>query len=176
MKQLLAALAITGWVTAASATPINLEAALDGAQASPPSASSATGTATFVFDDATNLLSWNIRLQDMLAPVIAAHFHGPAVPGMSGGVQLSIVPTAPELIGSATISNSQAAELLAGLWYIDVHSLIYIPLRTPLYVPREIRGQITRLPDPPSPAPAPATLALFGLGLAGLLARRRIKV
>jgi hypothetical protein len=173
MKRLLAVLAFTGWVAAATATPINLEATLNGAQATSPG--SGTGMATMVFDDATNLLSWNIRLENLLAPVIAAHFHGPAVAGMNAGVQLAISLTGPELIGNATISDPQAADLLAGLWYVDVHSVIFIPTRTPLYVPRDIQGQVIRLPDPPRPTPVPATLALFSLGLAGLLARRKIK-
>ncbi len=60
-------------------------------------------------------------------------------------------------IGSAVITASQVTDLLAGLWYINVH--------TGLNLPGEIRGQVS--------VSEPGSFALLGLGLFGLAFFRR---
>ncbi len=144
---------------AVEATTFSLGASLDGAQEVPPNASPGTGDATMTYDDVTNLLSWDILFQDLLAGTTAAHFHGPAAPGVNAGVQVPIPlggdfgQTAGELIGSAVISDLQEGQLLAGLWYINIH--------TQVFPGGEIRGQVG--------VPEPGTLALLALGSAAML-------
>ena len=90
------------------------------------------------------------------------HFHGPASPGATNGVQLNIGDisglTSPS-IGSAVISETFKDELLAGDWYINIH--------TDANGPGEIRGQVV-------PEPSAAILALLGiLALSGMNSRRQ---
>ena len=82
------------------------------------------------------------------------HFHGPALPNQNAGVQVTIDgsgPSSPE-IGSALISLSQLADIIAGFWYVNLH--------TTTFGGGEIRGQVVVVPAAP---------ALGGVGLAALV-------
>ena len=155
----IAALAIAGWTGSAQAGLIELKATMDGAQADGGlgTGSPGTGTALVIFDDVTNEFSWDISWSGLQAPVTVAHFHGPAGPGVNAGIQVDFLTISPgnPSVGSTTITDGQAADLLAGLWYVNIHSQ--------LFPGGEIRGQVNRVP-------LPSTLALFALGL---LAMRR---
>jgi hypothetical protein len=89
------------------------------------------------------------------------HFHGPALPGENANVALDFPPFAPGTSGSsnssATLSETHAAELLAGLWYINIHSATFLN--------GEIRGQVL--------VPEPAVGALLAASLLALAVRRR---
>ena len=154
----------TSLILAASAQAviIDLEATLDGAQANAGAGtlSPATGSATLTLDDASNFLKWEISWSGLLGTETVAHFHGPAGPGSNAGVQEEIAITNPS-IGDMTIKPDQAKDLLAGLWYINIHST-----RDP---GGEIRGQVVRVRTPDSGA----TAVLLCLGLVGLAALRR---
>jgi hypothetical protein len=148
--------------TQASALLINLGANINGAQEVPVVVTPATGAATITFDTVTNQLSWTIYYEDLTGTSTDAHFHGPALPGVSAGVQVPIPHTdglkSDTLIGSAILTATQETQLLAGLWYINIHST---------FRPGgEIRGQVV---------PEPTTLLLLGGGVA-LLAARRTRV
>lgn len=162
MKKLIFVLASLMLAASAHAVIINLEASLDGAQEVPASGSTATGSAAITLNDVSKLLSWNISWSGLSGPATAMHFHGPAAPGSNAGVQVNIGAIsglASPSNGSATISAAQATDLLAGLWYINIH--------TAASPGGEIRGQVVRTPD------SGATAALLCLGLFGLAALRR---
>ena len=116
-----------------------------------------------MLDDVTNLFSWDISWSGLSAPASAMHFHGPAPAGSNAGVQLNIGAisglTSPS-IGSSTITGDQASDLLAGLWYINIH--------TSTYAGGEIRGQVQVVP-------IPAAVWLFASGLFGLIGVARRK-
>ena len=147
----------------ANAAIINLEASIDASQVVGGSASLATGFGSMTLDDVTNSLNWNISWSNLSGSATAMHFHGPATPGTNAGVEINIGTisglTSPS-IGGTTISSSQANDLLAGLWYINIH--------TAAYPAGEIRGQVNVVP-------VPAAAWLFGSGLLGLVGISRRK-
>ncbi|MBT8132317.1 MAG: VPLPA-CTERM sorting domain-containing protein [Gammaproteobacteria bacterium] len=145
----------------AQAATFNLTAFLDGAQANAGggTGSSATGSASMTYDNVSGLFSWNISWTTLDGNVTVAHFHGPAQPGQNAGVQVVIDELNSPSSGSAMISAAQGGDLLAGLWYINIHS--------DLHPGGEIRGQVTVVP-----VPAAIWMMLSGLGALGLWRRR----
>jgi hypothetical protein len=114
-----------------------MKATLDGKSEVPPNASAGTGTADIDYDAATKKLSWKLTYSGLSGPATAAHFHGPAEPGKNGGVALAIPGAAASPAeGSATLTDAQAADLMAGRYYVNVH--------TAANPAGEIRGQVTK--------------------------------
>ena len=181
----------------AAAAPIFLHATLTGGQENPPNASTATGTANFVLNDAQTQLSFTATITGLditgsQSPGITtdnllnAHIHAPASPGVNAGVrwgffgspdndtlpkQLVVTPFATGLggtfssiwdlnEGNATTLTAQLPSILAGLSYINFHTVGFPG--------GEIRGQIVITPEPTS-------LLLFGSGVAVLAGMRRRK-
>ena len=154
----------------ASSTTINLTASADCAQANAGagtcgSGGSGTGSATITLDDVTNLLSWNVSWAGLSGPALAAHFHGPALPNQNAGVQVPIGVPSPR-ISSTIITASQTADLLAGLWYLNIP--------TNAFPGGEIRGLV--IPEPSTALLLAVGLAtgLFGLGLRPVFGPRRV--
>ena len=100
-----------------------LTATLDGASEVPPNTASGKGSADLDYDAASKKLSWKMTYTGLSGPATAAHFHGPAEAGKNAGVAVAI-PNAGSspTEGSATLTDAQAADLLAGKYYINVHT------------------------------------------------------
>jgi CHRD domain len=114
-----------------------MKATLDGKSEVPPNTSAGTGTADVDFDPASKKLSWKLTYSGLTGPATAAHFHGPGEPGKNAGVAVAIPnATSSPAEGSATLTDAQAADLLAGKYYINVH--------TQANPGGEIRGQVTK--------------------------------
>ncbi len=166
MKSILFRLVLTAFlltsVGAQAATITVFNSLIDGAQANAGggTGSGGSGAGTMTLDHDTLEFSWFVAWQDLDAPVTVAHFHGPAMPGQNAGVQVAIDALSNPSIGSAILSSTQADDLLAGLWYINIHSQAFTG--------GEIRGQVLAV----SQIPLPAALWLFGSALAGLLGVR----
>ena len=118
------------------AATINLKADLTSKAEVPPNDSKATGTVAVTFDDVSKKITWKGSYKDLTGPATAAHFHGPAAEGKNAGVTVPITPNGPEFEGSATLTDGQARELLAGDWYVNVH--------TDANKGGEIRGQVKK--------------------------------
>ena len=100
-----------------------MKAALDGKQEVPATTSAATGTADLDYDAASKKLSWKLTYSGLSGPATAAHFHGPAEAGKNAGVAVAIPnATASPVDGSATLTDAQAADLMAGKYYINIHT------------------------------------------------------
>ena len=114
-----------------------MKAALDGKAEVPPNASAGTGTADIDYDPASKKLSWKVTYSGLSGPATAAHFHGPAEAGKNSGVAVAIPNAATSPIeGSATLTDAQAADLMAGNYYVNIH--------TAANPAGEIRGQVTK--------------------------------
>ncbi|MFT5051550.1 MAG: hypothetical protein ACI8QZ_002969 [Chlamydiales bacterium] len=122
---------------------------IDGTQPVPPTGSVASGSGTVSVDLGTNILTWNITFAGLTGSETAAHFHGPAPAGANAGVQLGIGVGSPK-IGSVAILPAQAADIAAGLWYVNIHSTTFPG--------GEIRGQVLV-----SAAPTVPTMGEWGL-------------
>ena len=114
-----------------------MKATLDGKTEVPPNASAATGTADIDYDPASKKLSWKLSYTGLSGPATAAHFHGPAEAGKNAGVAVAIPnATSSPAEGSATLTDAQAADLIAGKYYVNIH--------TKDHPGGEIRGQVTK--------------------------------
>jgi hypothetical protein len=121
---------------AAAAGPVAFTTQLDGQQETPSVVTSASGTGQITFDGASRTLMWDISYQGLSSRATAAHFHGPARPGAKAGVQVPLDPSPDtgRIQGQAQLTPEQADQLLAGQWYVNVHS--------ERYPDGEIRGQV----------------------------------
>ena len=137
-KAVFATLALGAAVAfAGPASAEKLKAVLDGKAEVPANTSSATGTADLDYDAASKKLSWKVSYSGLSGPATAAHFHGPAETGKNAGVAVPIpgIANSPAE-GSATLTEAQASDLLAGKLYVNIH--------TAANPGGEIRGQVTK--------------------------------
>jgi hypothetical protein len=118
-------------------TTKSLQAKLAGAQEVPPVNSGGQGSADLSLNTATKQLTWKISFSGLSSDAAAAHIHGPAGPGANAGVVVNLAPNGMKnpLEGSATLTDAQIADLMAGKDYVNIH--------TATNKGGEIRGQIT---------------------------------
>ncbi len=109
-------------VTAAVAETITLKADLKGSNEVPPNSSPASGTAEATLDTSSKLLTYTITYKDLTGPALGAHFHGPVEAGKNAGIVLPFKTVQSPIQGSATLTDEQAADLLAGKWYANIHT------------------------------------------------------
>ena len=84
-----------------------------------------------------NKLEWTIEYSGLTGPALAAHFHGPAPVGKAAPVEVPLQAALDSpMKGSATLTDPQEKDLLAGLMYFNIH--------TEANKPGEIRGQIEK--------------------------------
>jgi hypothetical protein len=121
--------------TPVSAAGTTFKAEMTAASETPPTASSGKGEVDASYDPATKTLTWTITYADLTGPAKAAHFHGPAKVGAKAA---PVIPISGDLAspikGTATLTDQQAKDLQAGLWYFNVH--------TAKFPDGEIRGQL----------------------------------
>jgi len=135
----IAGLALAACLAAVSpvlAETVTLKATLAAATEVPPNDSAATGSVTVTFDTASKKATWQGTYAGLSGAATAGHFHGPADPGKNAGVAVPITAGSSPFQGSADLTDAQAADLMAGKWYVNVH--------TEAHKGGEIRGQITK--------------------------------
>jgi glucose/arabinose dehydrogenase len=115
-------------------------ALLNGANERPnPVTSPGQGFAIFSLEG--NSLTFTITYSGLSSPAILAHIHGPAPASAPAGVLIDLAPyhngpfgTAGSFSGTIVLTDAQKANLLAGLTYVNVHTVNNTG--------GEIRGQI----------------------------------
>ena len=129
-----AALAISMMFTAAAAQAemMKFTTELTGAAEVPPIDSAATGTAEVTLDTEAKTVTWIFTHDGLSGDMTASHIHGPAAATEAAG---PVIDTTSETMeGTAPITDEQAAELKAGMYYFNVH--------TEKFPDGEIRGQL----------------------------------
>ena len=109
---------------------------LEGAQETPANNSAGVGSGTAVIDTVNNTITLNLTFSGLTGTVNNAHLHGPAMRGMAAGVKIGISQTSP-IADVLTYSETDEADILAGLWYVNIHSTVFPG--------GELRGQIDNL-------------------------------
>ena len=136
----------------ALAETISFNAELKGSNEVPKNDSKGSGTLTAIYDTASKKLTWKGEYSGLTGPATMAHFHGPADPTWQiateptwqhphqlsdiADVAVPITPHTSAFEGSATLTDAQAAQLMAGQWYVNVH--------TAAHPDGEIRGQVVK--------------------------------
>jgi hypothetical protein len=137
---LLTLLAAGLMAVSAHAAVLHFEADLTGASEVPPTTSKGTGKLLARLDTKTGELSYSLVWADLTGPATAAHFHGPAAPGVNAPV---VIPIPPPITGAnsgtVTLTPAQMKELEASKWYTNVH--------TEMNKGGEIRGQLLHAGD-----------------------------
>jgi CHRD domain len=123
--------------SASYAETAQFKADLKGSAEVPPNQTTGSGTITATYDTSTKQLTWNGSYSGLTGPATAAHFHGPAEPGKNAGVAVPITPATSPLHGSATLTDAQASDLMAGGWYVNIH--------TEANKGGELRGQLVKM-------------------------------
>lgn len=122
---------------AQSTTPSTsvLTARLSGASEVPPAAGGGSGTLQASLNLQTRVLIWSLTFTGLSGPPTAAHFHGPAMAGENASVAVPITAglKTPDN-GTMTLTSAQVDDLMAGKWYVNVH--------TTTNPNGEIRGQV----------------------------------
>jgi hypothetical protein len=108
----------------AYAETIALKAELKGSNEVPPNTSPASGKAEAKLDTETRVLTWTVTYADLTGPALGAHFHGPVEPGKNAGIVLPFKTVQSPIEGTATLTENQAADLLAGRWYANIHTAV----------------------------------------------------
>ena len=97
-------------------------ATLSGAAEVPANTSAGTGTLEANFDKTSSMLKWTLSYAGLTGPATMAHLHGPAMPGANAGVVVPFASAASLAEGSALLTPAQVTDLMAGKWYVNVHT------------------------------------------------------
>jgi hypothetical protein len=114
---------------AASADVFSFSRTYSGANEVPANASPATGTIKGAYNSITNTIFYTITFSGLTANTTAAHFHSPAPPGTNAGVTIGHAGfptgvTSGTFSKSDVLTNAQETNLLAGLFYSNIHTTI----------------------------------------------------
>jgi hypothetical protein len=194
MRHLLSPLLVTlllGVASAAQATVTNYSTTMSGPKEMPPNTSPGTGTAAVIIDDVANTMAVHASFSGLVGTTTASHIHCctpealtgtapvatmvPTFPGfplgvVSGTYDMTFDLLSPSTYNPAFVSEHGGtvalaeADLLAGL----TAGTAYFNIHTSAYPAGEIRGFLVA-----APIPEPGNLAMWAVGLAGLVGVRR---
>jgi hypothetical protein len=132
----LTCLAALAFAAPARAEMVTFKATMSGAQEVPPKTTDGKGEAEATLDTATKVLTYTVTYSGLSGPATMGHIHGPAAAGANAGVAIPFANPASPIKGTATLTDAQMADLMAGKMYANVH--------TAANPGGEIRGQLTK--------------------------------
>jgi hypothetical protein len=119
----------------------DFRAALNGASEVPPTDTRGTGYFAAVYRPSTKVLEYRLNVVELSGPVTMAYLHGPAPAGENAQkvapINVPFYADRSTIDDGVTLTEGQAAEVLAGRWYVNV--------MTEKFPDGEIRGQILPL-------------------------------
>lgn len=100
--------------------------------------SPASGSVTANYSPSRRLLSWRLSYRNLSGPITWAEFRGPDIEGTDSAiVSMNTQIEGNPHPGGATLTERQAADLIAGRWYVVI--------KTEKYPGGELRGAV--VPD-----------------------------
>lgn len=117
----------------------DLRATLSAAAEVPPTDSRGSGYFEAVYRPSSKIMEYRLNLVGLSGPITTGYLQGPAAPGEIGPQVVPInIPLYDYTIwDGVTLTEEQAAQVVAGQWYVNVKTL--------QYPDGEIRGQILPL-------------------------------
>lgn len=116
----------------------DFQATLNGASEVPPTDTEGSGYFTAVYRPSTKVLEYRLNLVRLSGPVTIAYLQGPAGPGENAEkvvpIDIPIYRDRSHMSDGVTLTEEQAGQVLAGLWYVNV--------MTEKFPDGEVRGQI----------------------------------
>jgi len=102
----------------------SLSARLSGANEVPANSSGAGGRLVAEYSHWNKILTWKLNVNGLSSDPTWMFFHGPDGVGDDNApiVPLNLPFSGNEHRGSATLTEQQAADLLAGRWYVDIQT------------------------------------------------------
>ncbi len=140
MKKTFTLLLTLAIATISLAQTVYLKGVLQGSQEVPATATGAGGVIILKYNMAAKILELWGNYRNLSSSIVGSHIHGSAPVGTNAGIVYQVANTggtSGSLTATATLTNSQEADLIAGLMYVNVHSQ-----NSPN---GEIRAQITRV-------------------------------
>jgi hypothetical protein len=117
-----AAAALAGCGMMSKSNTASFSGTMNAASEVPPNMTRGSGQAEATLNKDTNVLKYRITYEGLSGPATMAHFHGPAAAGANAGVVVPFPNPASPIEGQATLTPAQAADLMAGKWYANVHT------------------------------------------------------
>ena len=117
----------------------DLRATLSAGAEVPPTDSRGSGYFEAVYRPSSNIMEYRLNLVGLSGPITTGYLQGPAAPGENGQQVVPInIPIYDYTIwDGVTLTEEQAAQVIAGQWYVNVKTL--------QYPDGEIRGQLLPL-------------------------------
>ena len=118
----------------------DLRATLSGAAEVPPTDSRGSGYFEAVYRPSSKIIEYRLNLVGLSGPITTGYLQGPAAPGETAPqiVPINIPIYDYTIWDGATLTEEQAAQVVAGQWYVNVMTL--------RYPGGEIRGQLLKKP------------------------------